>query len=304
MSRVDDDRDAARLAQRLALEKQQEARKADAKASESAFARLMQEQKQAEAKPKAQRSAEGAPQPPSTGKKDEPRRPPVPSRFASRLSQGEMAEQLKQKSQQGQDADVRGRNTDRSSARGKTESRQGDAAVTDRALKERSGEGETSGISALEGGRAERGPIRTGGDKGGGGGGGGDRDGKGGSQGAQPGFRFNPALMAPVPVAAPRDTAKLEKLRKLAEEIAQKIVERARVGTNAAGQAEMQIDLRSSVLAGLSMKISCSNGRIRASFAGTDREVVKMLRENESALRSTLESRGLRLEEFKVEERA
>lgn len=307
MSRVDDDRDAARLAQRLAEQRQKEQRRTDQRAADSAFAKLIQGQKQAEAeKPRPQRSAEGGtrPQPSGAGKKDQPRQPsaPAPSPFASRLTDSEATSQLKQRSQQGQELEGQGRGADRASGRGKSESRKGDAAVTERTLKERSSDGETSGVSALEGGRRDATPLRAQGDRGRGGGGK-DGESKDGG-GPQAGFRFNPALMAPVPVAAPKDTARLEKLRKLADEIAQKIVERARVGTNAAGQAEMQIDLRSTVLSGLSMKISCSGGRIRASFTATDREVIKMLRENEGALRSTLEGKGLRLEEFKVEERA
>lgn len=140
----------------------------------------------------------------------------------------------------------------------------------------------------------------------------GDKGGKGGNQGGKDGkpndvpagFRFNPALMAPVPVAKPRDMAGSDRLRAIANEIAQKIVERVRVGQNAAGKAEFQIDLRSNVLKGLSIKVSGSNGKISAVFSGSDRDVLKMLEEQADTLKSALGGRGLVLADFKVEERA
>jgi hypothetical protein len=118
------------------------------------------------------------------------------------------------------------------------------------------------------------------------------------------GFRFNPALMAPVPVAKPRDMAGAERLRAIANEIAQKIVERVRVGQNAAGKAEFQIDLRSNVLKGLSIKVSGANGKISAVFSGADKDTRKMLEEQAETLRSALSGRGLQLADFKVEEHA
>jgi len=76
------------------------------------------------------------------------------------------------------------------------------------------------------------------------------------------------------------------------------------VGTNAAGNAEFQIDLRSTVLSGLSIKVSGGNGRIRATFAGSDREVLKLLEDNKDALKQALGGRGLSLEELRIEVRA
>jgi hypothetical protein len=117
-------------------------------------------------------------------------------------------------------------------------------------------------------------------------------------------FRLNPALMAPVAVAQPKTIPGSDKLRALANEIAQKIVERVRVGQNSAGKAEFQIDLKSTVLRGLSIKVSGGNGRISAVFSGSDRDVMKMLREQEGSLRKALSGRGLALTEFKIEDRA
>jgi hypothetical protein len=110
--------------------------------------------------------------------------------------------------------------------------------------------------------------------------------------------------MAPVPVAQKNTTTGSDRLRRIATEIAQKIVERVRVGTNAAGNAEFQIDLRSNVLSGLQVKVSAKNGRISAVFSGSDKDVLKMLEEHEESLKGALQSRGLMLERFKVEAKA
>ena len=121
--------------------------------------------------------------------------------------------------------------------------------------------------------------------------------------GASSAFRFNPALMAPVPVATPKDSKSSEGARAIATEIAQKIVERVRVGTDRAGRAEFQIELRGDVLSGLSIRISAGNGKIQASFTASDRAVTKLLRKNADQLRQALGKRGLTLEELRIEER-
>ena len=161
---------------------------------------------------------------------------------------------------------------------------------------------ERSGALAADGKAAA---LRTEGQGNNGGSGGGQQQGEGGGGqkdgGAAAGFRFNPALMAPVPVARPRETATSDRLRAVANEIAQKIVERVRVGTNAAGKAEFQIDLRSNVLSGLSIKVSSRNGRIDASFSGSNREVLALLEQNAESLRKTLSGRGLTLGDLVVQ---
>jgi hypothetical protein len=109
--------------------------------------------------------------------------------------------------------------------------------------------------------------------------------------------------MAPVPVAKQREASGSDRLRKVANELAQKIVERVRVGTNAAGKTEFQVDLRSDVLSGLSVRVSAHGGKIKAVFSGNDREVLKLIEEHGEALKSALAARGLTLEEFKTEAR-
>lgn len=140
-------------------------------------------------------------------------------------------------------------------------------------------------------------------DGGGKSGGGGDQSspqqGKNGQ--GTPGFRLNPALLPPPPVAVKKDMAGSERFRRLAAELAQKIVERARVGVNAAGLAEFQIDLRSNVLSGLQIRVSSRGGKISAIFQGRDPAVLRQLRDHAESLKEALKSRGLALEELKIE---
>ena len=73
------------------------------------------------------------------------------------------------------------------------------------------------------------------------------------------------------------------------------------IGTNAMGNAEFQIDLRNDVLSGLSIKISARNGKISATFSGSDREVLKLLEQQSEGLKTALGSRGLKLEGLRFE---
>ncbi len=150
---------------------------------------------------------------------------------------------------------------------------------------------------------SDAGGIKTDADQGGGQQKKGDGESKDG-RGAEQQFRFNPALMAPPPLAQKRGEFGSDRLRRVAAELAQKIVERVRVGTNQLGNAEFQIDLRSDVLSGLSVKVSSQQGKIRAVFSGSDRQVLKMLEDHKEALQNALEARGLRLEELKIEGRS
>jgi len=100
------------------------------------------------------------------------------------------------------------------------------------------------------------------------------------------------------------ETQSSDKLRKAAAEIAQKIVERVRVGANAAGRMEFQIDMKSDVLGGMSVKVSSKNGKISAVFSGSDRDVLKMLEEQSESLKAALSARGLTLESLKTEAKA
>lgn len=332
MSRIDDDRQAQRVAERLALEKrQQEERTQKKQQGESAFAKLMQQGTQDKRQVQQQASAQQA-QAHGAHKDDEVTQSEghaldeaalhdshdqrsAQDRARAKKAGGAFTDKLKQaragegdRASEGRFADAgrdvaanEGRVQDQRSGDVRSEARRDDARMGRDALNER-------GESALKGGQAGRafggkGDTKADQDGGGGKGSGGQSKDQG-QQNLAGGFRFNPALMAPVPVAQPKENRGSEKLRALANEIAQKIVERVRVGTNAAGAAEFQIDLRSNVLKGLSIKVSGGNGKIRAVFSGGDKDVLKLLQENAEGLKQALGGRGLSLEEFRIEERA
>ncbi|HZH04443.1 MAG TPA: flagellar hook-length control protein FliK [Myxococcaceae bacterium] len=187
-----------------------------------------------------------------------------------------------------------GRDADGEATRGELGGRRRDANAR--------GQAQSDKASSAGGGGREAPKTKVGADGGGGKGKGGGSDSRDNEAAAS--FRLNPALMAPPPIAQPKETGASARLRALANEIAQKIVERVRVGVNASGEAEFQISLRSSVLSGLEIRVSGSRGRIKALFSGTDREVLKLLEERKGDLRRALEGRGLKLEELKIEVRA
>ncbi|WAM28890.1 flagellar hook-length control protein FliK [Myxococcus sp. NMCA1] len=302
MSRVDDDREAARMAERLLQEKKlAEGQAKKRQEGASAFQRLMQ---QAQQPPPSPGPAPAQPQQLQGGlaRAVLARATQQGKTFGERVQQEQqpaMKELAQPQAQaQGQAAEARGgsRASDARDARRTDEKRTSESREKDL------GKAESSlGQVSSERGAA----IRADADAGGGKGSGGGKDKKeGGSESIAPGFRFNPALMAPVPVAKPKDTAGSERLRALATEIAQKIVDRVRVGTNAAGNAEFQIDLRGDVLSGLSIKVSARNGKISATFSGSNREVLKQLEGASEGLRSALSGRGLRLEDVRFEAKA
>ncbi|MCY1015449.1 flagellar hook-length control protein FliK [Pyxidicoccus sp. MSG2] len=293
MSRVDDDREAARLAERIMQEKKlAEGQAKKRQEGATAFQKLMQQ-------PQAQTPA--GPQTPAQPQGNLGR-----SVLAKAMQQGKtFGEKLQQPSTGGGEAaNQAGRRADAGATEARSGSRASDAKETKRSSELRDKD-MSSAESALgqvnsEKGAAIRADADAGGGKGSGGGGGKDKKEGGGTE-MGPGFRFNPALMAPVPVAKPKDTAGSERLRALASEIAQKIVDRIRVGTNAAGNAEFQIDLRGDVMGGMSIKVSARNGKISATFSGSNREVLKQLEEHSDGLRTALGGRGLRLEDLKFE---
>ena len=189
------------------------------------------------------------------------------------------------------------------SARGQA-GRSADADKTREGLEERGSASASGAGGGRAKGRAGEGELRADADKGGGGGGQKGGDSKDGAGAAPAGFRFNPALMAPVPVAQKRDLAGSDRLRRIANEIAQKIVERVRVGTNKAGASEFQIDLRQDVLSGLSIKVSSRHGRISMVFAGRDGDTLKQLEAQAEGLKEALSQRGLQLDQMKFERTA
>ncbi|ATB37289.1 hypothetical protein CYFUS_002710 [Cystobacter fuscus] len=305
MSRVEDDRQAERAAELRAQEKRlQEAKAKQRQEGASAFSKLVGQQKDAQSA-QQQKATQTPPQ--SLGKS-----------VLARLQEGKGGDVRGLQRQTGKaetDAVAEGRQKDLSQGELETQARQGDQGVlhsrvesrsadtraADELLRKRGEESEQSNETAAAGAQTSRskGALKTDADGGGKGGGEDGKDKKDGELAA--GFRFNPALMAPVPVAQPKPNTGSERLRAIANEIAQKIVERVRVGTNAAGNAEFQIELRGDVLSGLSIKLSAKNGKIHAVFSGKDRDVLKMLEGQREGLKSALASRGLTLEDMRVE---
>jgi hypothetical protein len=132
----------------------------------------------------------------------------------------------------------------------------------------------------------------------------GDQGGQGKKKQPDGSFKIPPsALMAPPPLAQPKDSSPASKLRALAQEIINRIVERVRVGSNAEGLPEFQLELHSSVLAGLLIKVSSNRGRIRAVFSSHDPAVLKALRGGAKELTDALSARGIPLEALEFEAR-
>jgi hypothetical protein len=328
MSRVEDDREAARLAAKLAEARRQEEAHKNKKAQEtSAFSRLVGK-RQEEAKTVQQdnlarsaiaeliESAEAAAMAEQAAQQAAQGQRGQESQFKARLgmkafeqkgradgkAESARAEQGRVSDHLDQAMAGHSRAADSSSSSRAAEGRRTDSKVSQERIEERKEASESASAGRAGGARAEKGDLKADADKGGGGQNGGGKDQKDGA-GAAPGFRFNPALMAPVPVAKQKEATGSDRLRKVANELAQKIVERVRVGTNAAGKVEFQVDLRSDVLAGLSVKVSANNGKISAVFQGSDKDVLKMIEEHEGALKEALKARGLSLEDFKIEAR-
>jgi hypothetical protein len=334
MSRVDDDRDAARTAARLAEAKRTAENQKNKKAAENnAFSKLVQGQKQESQVKEQQNLAKSAIaqmlEAAEAGKAEEGKHleqgaqgAQQESAFKGKLafkgqeqkvaqntrSDGKQMEQVKEQGGQETSQTANSRQADQSGSSKAAQGRSSDAKVSRERLEERKEAGEasssnaSSGTSGAGGARGEKGDIKTDSDKGGGQQGGGKDDkGGGGAAAANPGFRFNPALMAPMSVAKQKEASGSERLRKVANEVAQKIVEKVRIGTNAMGKTEFQIDLKGDVLSGMSVKVSAKNGKISAVFSGSDKDVLKLIEEQGEALKAALGARGLTLEDFKTE---
>lgn len=328
MSRVDEERDAARQAERLLQQKKAEAqKKVETRTAESAFSRMVQSNQQQKARTQDAQTARAAiaevlkeaeEAPKSLDRKTQEQAHAQESgkralsRRASVAVQDQHAGEVKRdeahagEGRKGQAVEeehaTRDHHQGLAAFAESAEGRKSDARVVRETMQGRRGENGEAGQQPGAGQPHSQGAGKTDPDAGGKGsqGQGGDNKDKGGGN-LPANFRLNPALMAPVPVAQKRDMAASDRLRRIATEIAQKIVERVRVGKNAAGRAEFQIDLRSDVLSGLKVKVSSSGGKIQAVFSGSDREVLKMLESNAETLKAALSGRGLTLEELKIE---
>lgn len=339
MSRVEDEREAARAAERLmqqrrteeakkqsraqegnAFSKLVQASQADAKGQQTQnqgkFAKLAQAQQQTSAKgaiaklleqshssDEAAHAAQGAAES-TRGEQSQTAQKQGANSMESRVKEYASGAERQSESvhEAGHHADEQlnlEKAADSGSASAMSSSRGSDSKAYNSKLEQRKSDADAAkkGIPSAGGARAEKGDLKADADKGGGGNS--KNDNKGGDPAAS--FRFNPALMAPVGVAKANPNQGSDRLRRIATEIAQKIVEKVRVGTNAAGKMEFQIDFRQDVLSGLSVKVSAKNGKISAVFSGSDKDVLKMLEEQAEGLKGALTARGLSLENFKVE---
>ena len=325
MSRVDEDRQADQITQRLLQEKQRAESKSKQTKESATFSKLVQTQTQTQAKTQEKQEPKQSLAKQVLARMKEGPGSEVRQQEGANLRQEASKAQGRQESkgveervhtEQSGEAERMGAGQQADSARGELMSadRKSGQETTEARAESRSSESRTEGDAKADersaamrsaGRSAMKGQMKSDADSGGGGSGGGGKDNKqGGEAAAAAGFRFNPALMAPVPVAKPKPSTGSDRLRAIANEIAQKIVERVRVGTNGAGNAEFQIDLRSNVLSGLSIKLSSKNGKISAVFSGSDRDVLKMIEEQSEGLKSALQGRGLKLEQLRFEARA
>jgi len=297
VSRVDDDSQDRRVQERMLLEKQRlEAKNKEKAVADSRFAKLV-------FKTGAEKSKADEARQDSTGRDVIARMKGFGDRF--RAQGGDETHQHERTSDMADGERAVSERASDQEALGETlAGRQGDSRIGDERLQERK-DSSDQGAAAHLGAKGKDEARADAGGAGAGSGGSGSQGGKDGDaeKAAAAAFRLNPALMAPVAVAQPRTSAMSEKLRALANEIAQKIVQNVRVGTNRAGEAEFQIDLKSSVLSGLQIKVSGRRGKITCVFSGKDGEVLKLIKQNAEGLKQALEGRGLALAELRIEER-
>jgi hypothetical protein len=299
MSRVEDDAQERRVQERMLLEKQRlEAKNKEKAAGDSRFAKLVF--KTGAEKAKSEEARQNA-----TGRDVIERMKGFGSRLQAQKGAEEGAPTQQRSTEMAEGSRLEAAHTHEDDAlSGTMAGRKDDARGGDERLQERKESQDNDAAAHLGARQKAREDARAG--AGGGGMGGGsnkDQQGDGQASANAQGFRLNPALMAPVAVAQPRTGAMSEKLRALANEIAQKIVQSVRVGTNRAGEAEFQIDLKSSVLNGLQIKVSGKHGKITAVFSGKDAEVLKLIKQNADGLKQALQGRGLLLAELRIEEK-
>ncbi len=315
MSRIDDksgDRRAqeARLQDRRNQERLQKQRTAESTAFDAALKR----QKESSEKPDRQLKPKNFAQERQKANEKQPLDPKPATETAASVelllegelpdSQGQQLQHLKQKGQTFNE-----RLTQRKPSQGaeaKVESQLlGRQQEAERATGERQPDAKSDDIrqDIVSGGGRRNAPVQRQGDQQGGGAGR-DSGQSGGKEQKETSFKLPPtALMAPPPVARPKDGPGAAGLRAMTKEIVDKIVSRVLVGHNDQGVPEFRIDLKSDVLKGLSIKVSGGRGgKIRAVFSGTDREALKALEKSSSELVKALAAKGLSLEAIEFEQ--
>jgi len=99
---------------------------------------------------------------------------------------------------------------------------------------------------------------------------------------------------------AAAEVKRTRKAREIPQELLDKLVQEVRVGVNAAGKTEMQIDLKEGVLQGMQLKVTSENGKVSCTFVGGDAHAKNLVESSEQRLSRALDKVGLQLESLKV----
>lgn len=79
-----------------------------------------------------------------------------------------------------------------------------------------------------------------------------------------------------------------------------KMVEHCRVGVNAAGATEFQMELKGDVLGGLKMRLSMEDGGLKAIFVAENADVRKFIDGNLQDLKRALEDKGIQIKDLEA----
>ena len=287
MSRVDENREAQRLADQRRMEQQQ---KEKSKGDGTEFSRLVSGRQENTARTGQKAQAEAGKQAAEQGNASTAllaRQGIQANRFASTLQQkgnesvSEGRAQVKGRDDESPDPRRAAGHRDADAAEGKRVQQQGDK------------------LAAIS--RDDRQP--------GGGGSGGGGDLGGGKDGGKDGGTKDGQLATPAqPVgqaqaaqaAAPAQQAQAAAAPRIPAEVINQIVERVLVGVNKQGLSEFHIELKGNLLAGSSIHITAKDGRISARFDTPDANVRRLVKASEGELARAFERKGLKLERLEV----
>lgn len=90
------------------------------------------------------------------------------------------------------------------------------------------------------------------------------------------------------------------KPQEIPQEILDKLVEEVRVGVNAEGKSEFQIDLKEGVLQGMTLKVTAEGGKVQCNFVGGDNSAKNFIEASQGSLARALEGKGLSLDALTV----
>lgn len=108
---------------------------------------------------------------------------------------------------------------------------------------------------------------------------------------------------APKPQLQPAQVQQAQQARpvqKIPEAILEKLAAAVRLGVNAQGLTEFQVDLKEGVLAGASMKVTAKDGKVSLTFLGLDTQNRNLVESSKGELMRKLGSKGLTLDRLNV----